>query len=178
MDRRKLRFLKQMNIWVKSIIAVIAAFILFRSCAPILRGPHPLIGQSAPDFTLGTLGGRDETMSEVRAGRPSVIFFWATWCPHCRSQLAELTRLRESVEEKGIRIILVDVGEDARKVGEYFRAENIPFNTFLDQEGVVAGDYKIVGVPTFFFVNAQGAVVAAEHSLVRDYEQILLVGVP
>ena len=113
-------------------------------------------------------------MSLLRSGQPAMIFFWATWCPHCRSQLTELTQQREDIEEKGIKVILVDVGEDAQKVKAYFNANNISLDTFLDQDGVVANDYKVIGVPTFFFVDTEGTVVAAEHSLISDYEEILL----
>ncbi|MCK5260104.1 MAG: TlpA family protein disulfide reductase, partial [Candidatus Omnitrophica bacterium] len=127
-----------------------------------------------PEFALETSSGRRETMSLLRSGQPAMIFFWATWCPHCRSQLTELTQQREDIEEKGIKVILVDVGEDAQKVKAYFNANNISLDTFLDQDGVVANDYKVIGVPTFFFVDTEGTVVAAEHSLISDYEEILL----
>jgi len=167
-----------MKIFVKSIIAVIVIFILLRSCSSFLRGPNPLIGQLAPDFTLGTLSGRDETMSLICSGQPAMIFFWATWCPHCRRQLTELTQQRADIEGKGIKVILVDVGEDLRKVKAYFNAKNISFDTFLDQDGVEADNYKIIGVPTFFFINTEGTVVAAGHSLISDYEETLLGLVP
>ena len=167
-----------MKILVKSIIAVIVGFILLRSCGPFLGEPNPLIGGLAPDFTLGTLSGREKTMSLVRSGQPAMIFFWSTWCPHCRTQLTELTRQREDIEGKGIKVILVDVREDLQKVKTYFNAKSIPFDSFLDQDGIVADNYKIVGVPTFFFVNTEGAVVAAEHSLTSDYEEVLLGLVP
>lgn len=163
-----------MKILIKSIIAVIVIFILLRSCSPFLRGPNPLIGQLAPDFSLETLSGRDETMCFIRHGQPAIIFFWATWCPHCRQQLTELTQQRTSIEAKGIKVILVDVGEDLQKVKAYFKANNISFDSFLDQDGKVAKNYQIIGVPTFFFIDAEGAVVAAEHVLISDYEEILL----
>ena len=166
--------LKDMKLLAKSIVAVIAILILLRACGPFGSGVNPLIGQLAPDFTLGTLSGREKTMGLFRDGQPAVIFFWTTWCPHCRGQLKELTQQRANIEEKGIKIILVDIGEDIREVKAYFNENNISFDTFLDQDGVVVDSYDIIGVPMFFLVNARGFVVAAEHELGSGYEEILL----
>ena len=163
-----------MKILVKSIIAAVAIFILLRACSPQTTGSHPLIGQLAPNFTLGTLSDQNKTMSLTRDGQSAIIFFWAVWCPHCRRQLTALTQQQADIEKKGIKIILVNVGEDLRKVKDYFSANNISSDVFLDQNSAVAGNYNIVGVPTFFFVNTEGIIIAAEHSLPSDYENILL----
>lgn len=163
-----------MKLLIKAIIIAVVVFILLRSCTPLLRGPHPLIGQPAPDFTLTTLAGYDNAMNSVRDGQPAILFFWATWCPHCRSQLAGLAQQRADIERKGIKIILVDVGEDQRSVRAYLRDKNISFNVFLDAKGVASDEYRVIGVPMFFFVNAQGTIIAAGHSLISDYEEALL----
>jgi len=40
-----------------------------------------MLGATAPDPTVETLGGRTVRLSEVIGGRPAVLEFWATWCP-------------------------------------------------------------------------------------------------
>ena len=163
-----------MKLFLKIAILIIALLVIFKSCGPFLGVSNSLIGQPAPDFTLGTLSGQEKNMAQFRSGQPALIFFWATWCPHCRKQLQELTQQREDITEKGIKIILVDVGEGVQEVRAYMDAQEILFDVFLDQNGVVASDYRVVGVPTFFFVNKEGTVIAAEHVLPNNYEEILL----
>lgn len=157
-------------------IVILAAVLVFalKSCGPLSGLHNSLIGQQAPDFTLETLNGQKVSMVQFRGGQPAMIFFWATWCPHCRRELKNLTRQRDQIERKGIKIILVDVGESLQEVKAYFDANNILLDVFLDQNTQVSKNYRIVGVPTFFFVNKEGTVVAAEHSLPRNYEKILL----
>ena len=53
-----------------------------------------LIGKPAPDFTLDTLSAKQVNMTSYRSGKKAIIFFWATWCPHCRVQLKELNARR------------------------------------------------------------------------------------
>jgi peroxiredoxin len=160
--------------FLKVVIFATALVFIFKSCGPFLGTHSSLIGQSAPDFTLETLRGQEASMAQFRGGQPAMIFFWATWCPHCRRELGDLIRQGNQIERKGIKVVLVDVGESLQEVKAYFDAHEISYEVFLDRNKKVAKNYRIVGVPTFFFVNKEGNVVAAEHTLPRNYEEILL----
>jgi len=140
-----------MNQFLKIIILTFALLVIFKSCSPFFRTQNPLVGQQAPDFTLATLSGENINMTQYRNGKPAMIFFWATWCPHCRSQLRELSQQQGQIEGKGIKIILVDVGESPPKVRRYVEANKISIDVFLDESRELSDDYRVVGIPTFFF---------------------------
>ena len=123
----------KMKLLLKIFILTAAFMIIIKSCSPFLGTHNSLVGQVAPDFTLKTTSGQEVNMTHYRSGRPAMIFFWATWCPHCRKQLKELTQNRQEIESNGIKIILVDVGESLEKVSEYVNANNISFDIFLDE---------------------------------------------
>jgi len=159
---------------LKIIVLTAAFLIIIRSCSPYLGVDNPLDGQLAPDFTLETTSGHEVSMTQYRDGQPAMIFFWATWCPHCRTQLLELTQNRQAIEASGISIILVDVGESLQKVSEYINVNNISFDIFIDESAETADAYKIKGVPTFFFINGEGIIVDVKNILPDDYQEILL----
>ena len=71
------------------------------------------IGKPAPDFTLPTVGGTATSFAQFRGNDKAIIFFWATWCPHCRRELGNLSQKKEELAGKGIKVALVDIGEDA-----------------------------------------------------------------
>ncbi|MDP8212289.1 MAG: TlpA disulfide reductase family protein [Candidatus Zapsychrus exili] len=135
---------------------------------------NPLIGEQAPDFKLETLSGVSKTFSEYRDGKSTIIFFWATWCPHCRTQIKILSEQKQELKEKNIEIVLVDLGESKSQVKSYVEGNNIDYDVFLDTEGVLSEVYGIVGLPTFYFVNKNGIIKASEHGIPDNYESILL----
>ena len=46
-------------------------------------------GDVAPDFSVEMLDGNNVTLSTLQ-GKPTLLIFWATWCPPCREELAHL----------------------------------------------------------------------------------------
>jgi len=130
--------------------------------------PDALEEKMAPDFTLLTSKGQKRNMTEFRDGSNAIIFFWATWCPHCRRELRELNRQRHQFMKDRIKIILVDVGEDAATVGKYLKKNKIEFDVFLDEENSLTVPYNIIGIPTFIFVGKSGKVLGVEHVLPKD----------
>ena len=131
------------------------------------------IGKPARDFTLPTVGGTATSFAQFRGTDKAIIFFWATWCPHCRRELGNLVQKKEEFARKGVKVALVDVGEDAAAVKQYLQKNKVDFTVFLDQETTVAESYNIVGVPMFWLVDKQGVVRDVQYSLPPDYDEIL-----
>lgn len=133
---------------------------------------NSLTGKPAPDFTLKTTGGQDLNLTEFRASQKAIIFFWATWCPHCRTALKDLNRDAADIQKRNIKLILVDIQEENDVVKAYLKRSAITMDVFLDLDAAVSESYGIVGVPTFVFVNESGIVKSVEHSLPADYEAV------
>ena len=136
------------------------------------------IGKPAPDFTLPTVSGAAISFAQFRGNDKAIILFWATWCPHCRRELGALSQKKEELATKGIKIALVDIGEDEAMVRQYLQKNKVEMTVFLDKDNAVAESYHLVGVPTFLFVDAQGIVRGLEYSLPENYEEILSVPAP
>lgn len=132
-----------------------------------------LVGKLAPDFTLDTLKKSDVNFHEYRDGQRAILFFWATWCPHCRTQLIELEKQRTELEKQNIRLVLIDIGESKKIVEKYINKNQIEFDVFLDVDFGLESEYQIIGVPTFYYVNEQGNITSVGHSLPDDYETFL-----
>ena len=141
--------------------------------AQLLMMKNPLIGKPVPEFKLETLSGLETSLSDSRGGKKAIVFFWATWCPHCRAAIKELNRDRERIEQEGIKIVVVDVGESPRDVKSYVNKNKIGLEVFLDEEETVSEQFGIIGVPTFFFVNEAGVIKDVQHHLPDDYGTIL-----
>jgi len=139
---------------------------------------NPIIGQVAPDFTLKSYKGQEFSLNGLRDNKPSIVFFWATWCPHCREQLKELSAEAPQLQAQGINVILVDLGESAGMVGSYLERNKIGYDVLLDEDSAVAEQYHLLGVPTFIFIRKDGLITAIEHILHENYLDILSGQVP
>lgn len=131
------------------------------------------IGMQAPDFTLKTLAGTNVNFTELRRGKGVIMFFWTTWCSHCRKAIKELGQKEREISEKGIRLVFIDTGEKRQVVEKYLEAHKIKVDVLLDEKSSVAVSYGIVGLPTFVFVDETGIIKAIQHRLPDNYETIL-----
>ncbi len=153
-------------------VIMVASYVPNSSAQFFMTG-NPLVGEKSPDFTLDTTSGEKVNMTKFRDKHSAIIFFWATWCPHCREQLKVLNNESANMLKKNIKIILVDIGEGAKQVQAHLKREKISLNVFLDQDQAIAETYAIIGVPTFFFINKSGVITAVEHTIPDNYEEIL-----
>lgn len=51
--------------------------------------------------------GRMLTLADL-ADRALIVCFWASWCPHCRSELPALERIQHAVSPEQLRVLLVN----------------------------------------------------------------------
>lgn len=130
------------------------------------------VGKAVKDFTLKVANGGQVNLKKYIEGKKAVIFFWATWCPHCARELQVLNKQREDIVQKGITIVLVDVGESEAVVDQYLKKRNIAMDVFLDEDSAVSEEYDLIGVPTFYFVDENGIVAEVAHSLPKDLEAV------
>ena len=114
------------------IIALIALTALFfnplQASGQVFFMENPNVGKEVEDFTLKVLNGGEVSLSEFREGKKAIIFFWATWCPHCREALAKLDQRKQEIDDNDIKIVLVDVGENKEVVSRYFEKNNLEKN--------------------------------------------------
>jgi peroxiredoxin len=128
------------------------------------------IGKPMQDFQLPMLNGGPASLTEYRQGKRAIVFFWATWCPHCREALSKISANRQEIDGKGIQVVLVDIGENAEVVGKYFEKNKIDMDVFIDESTEVATLFGIIGVPTFYFIDEEGIIKNVLHGYPDDLE--------
>ena len=129
------------------------------------RTPELPIGGTAPTIHLPMLGGGEGVVGPTK-GEVVLLDFWATWCLPCIKSMPELREVRERLEGKAVRLVLVnadgatptrlgDVGDflrthavelpvalDDGRAQAAFRVERLPYTVLLDRNGVVARRWK------------------------------------
>jgi thiol-disulfide isomerase/thioredoxin len=118
---------------------------------PELPGP-PKVGSAAPGLKLEPFRG-DHSFA---AGRPHLLFFWATWCAPCKASLPEVMAFAAA---RGVEVIAI-TDEDPAALKDFFQQFPKPFpeTVAIDPYRATFQSYGVSGTPTFVFVDAGGVV--------------------
>jgi thiol-disulfide isomerase/thioredoxin len=129
----------------------------------------------AIDFELPDLNGAMVRLSQFKGERPVLIYFWATWCPHCSSIRPAVTKLREKVGPSEMEILAINVGgsDSIERVKRYQEGHPVSWAILYDGEGKVARAYGVQGIPLFILANKEGNVVYRESELPSDVRKYL-----
>ena len=134
-----------------------------------------LIGKTAYDISLPTALGGQRSLSQACGGKKSVLFFWATWCPHCHDEIMRMNADLSAITAKGINIVLISVGETKEQVAAYLKSNDVPLDSLLDEDNALQEPYGLVGVPTLFFVDEKGVIRGMRHDFPDHYEELFSV---
>ena len=135
---------------------------------------HQSRDAQAPNFTLPMARGGMKTFSDVRAGKKTILFFWATWCPHCHDGLQQVNDQIDNLKKKDINLVMVDLGETREDVVSFMNASQMDLDSFIDTDGILQDLYEIRGVPTFYFIDEKGFIRNMTHALPENYDEYFL----
>ncbi len=119
-------------------------------------------GQPAPSWSLPSLRDPAATVSLSQfAGKPVVLNFWASWCPPCRKEMPALAatarRLQGSVAFVGI-----DTNDQRGAALSFASQTGVKYPLGFDPHASAANDYGVYGLPTTFFISAQGKLLGRQ----------------
>jgi len=113
-------------------------------------------GEEIPPLTVMTTDG-ELTLGEPRSG-VTVLAFWATWCPSCRTEGPVLSRVHERIRARGDRVVglsvddmpLERIASAARRYGMAYPVARV---TRAQSDA-----YSVELLPTIYVVAADGHV--------------------
>lgn len=128
-------------------------------------------GKEAPDFTLSDLSGKDISLKDFQ-DKAVILFFWTTWCPHCRRQIQILNKEYDNMKSSGIELLAINIDEPKERVEEFMVQYSIGYPMLLDYDGIVASKYQVIGIPTLVFISRDRKISSAYNDLPHNYREI------
>ena len=110
------------------------------------------------DFQITTLDGRELRLSDLR-GSIVMVDFWSSWCPPCRAEASVLAEAYERWSELGVEFVGVSIWDNEEDVADFIKRHNITYPNGIDEDGSIAVEFGVKGIPEKFFVNPQGEIV-------------------
>jgi cytochrome c biogenesis protein CcmG, thiol:disulfide interchange protein DsbE len=115
-------------------------------------------GNVAPDFEFSSFEGTRMKLSDLR-GRPVLVNFWASWCLPCRAEMPDIEGALQSYAPQQFAAVGVNNGERYKTAQEFLDRIGAKFTAFAyDAEARIAKRYAVQGMPTSYFIDAQGVI--------------------
>lgn len=123
----------------------------------------PLVGATAPDFTLETFAGEEISLSDQH-GKVVILNFWGSWCEPCIREMPAFQAYWESAPDD---VMMIGVGakqdsmENSREFAERF---DITYPIGRDDggnrvtTGIIAQNYSIMAYPMTFVISPDGVI--------------------
>jgi thiol-disulfide isomerase/thioredoxin len=113
------------------------------------------VGEVAPSFSGLDEAGHEVEFPAVIDGKPTILFFWATWCPYCKAFMPYLEQIKN---DYGNEINVVMINHKERGEGDaaaYIKA--LDFDVTAVLEGDSIGDaYGVDFIPGLMIAGADG----------------------
>ena len=108
---------------------------------------------AAPVIVEQTIKG-DEIDLRRHKSKPTVVYFWADWCPVCKFQNPVINNLTENYNI----ISIATFSENKQAVINYLHDEGIEMPVIFDENNEWAKLYNVNAVPSSFIIDTQGNI--------------------
>ena len=132
-------------------------------------GPRlDLIGKPAPPLDVETwVSGPPQDLEKLK-GRVVLVWFFATWCPHCKATMPEMAALKHRFEGKPLTIIGITNNtkdQTTEKVKAFVSDPQwgITYPAAVDHDGASSLAFQGLGIPAAILIDKKGIVRWADH---------------
>ena len=122
-----------------------------------VSGAAPAVGAVPPGFSGVTYDGTAVSLADY-AGKPMWLTFGASWCPDCRSEVPDVEATYQKYKDQGLVVLGVFISESAADISGYAGRAGLTFPIVVDERTVIASTYRTMGIPTHFFIGADGKI--------------------
>ena len=125
-----------------------------------------LVGKEAPALQIEEWFGEDPGSLTSMNGKPVLMVFWATWCPHCRREMPNIEATWNRYKDQGLEIVAVTKNsgrQNSDQVREYISANGLTFPIGVDLGGQTSRAYSVQGIPAAALIDKTGKVVVRDH---------------
>lgn len=150
--RKKRRWLR----WSIELLIIVAIIMGIRAWQQ-----RSLVDGVAPDFALEAVDGQLVQLVDYQ-GQPALLHFWATWCPMCEIEQGGISKIT-----KNWPVITVAYQSGQKEeVQRYIEREGLEnWTVIVDDQGALAQQYGVQGVPTNYILDQNGHIRFREVGL-------------
>lgn len=117
------------------------------------------IGDTIPDVTLTDFQGKSVTLPKDIKGKVAFVHFWGLDCHCCdKGILLSLEPLYQKYKNKGFMPVGIDESRFVKTDERLKQFDHLTYPMLVDEYGLVAKDFGVIGLPTTFIIDEEGIV--------------------
>ncbi|WP_166455108.1 TlpA family protein disulfide reductase [Duganella alba] len=166
----------------KAVVVTVGVASVLWLAGTVLMMANTSVQGAIPAGALRSLSGEQVALSDFH-GKPTVINFWATWCPPCQKEMPAMAQVQ--AQRPDVNIVFVNQGESPQVIQQFLRAGRLALhNVLLDPTQATARGFSVMGYPTTLFFDASGKLVyqhmgpLSEAALLHRLEETRLPQAP
>ena len=115
-----------------------------------------MVSGQSPELLANTTNGKTIALTSTADSKPTLIYFWGTWCAYCR-----FTSPMVETISKDYPVISIAVSSGSDKdIYHYLKEHELTFDAINDGNGYYSHKWGVSGVPSMFIVNENGEITS------------------
>lgn len=166
---------KKKMLWIIIILAIgVYLFPVVQNRFAFARS-RPAAYETAPDFFLKALAGKDVHLSDYK-GKVVLVNFFASWCPPCKMEIPGFEKIYASHKDRGFAVIGIALDDVSPS---FIRKMGITYPVVAANDNVISDYGNVSSIPVSFLVGKDGRIIKKimgmyfETSMKNDVENAL-----
>lgn len=118
-------------------------------------------GGGAPGKAPGKLETLDMPAMEkhfaANKGKVTLVMFWATWCPACKTEMPVLEQLRAKYPADKLDIMAISVDDTEASLTGYLASRPTTLDVYLSK-AEVGSEFGVKSIPALYILDKEGQV--------------------
>lgn len=148
------------------LLAILIIAASYSILAPASKKEEVEATNGAPSFSLVSITGETIDLASYEDG--VILNFWATYCPPCKREMPAFEEAYETLQQDGIQLFAINVGEPKMVVNQYLQTLKPSFPVLLDRDGLVSKSYEVLTLPTTVFIKSGKIVQTVKGELTEE----------
>ena len=117
------------------------------------------IGDTVPNVTLTNVQGKSVTLPKDIKGKVALVRFWSLDCGFCNKEiLLSLEPLYQKYKDRGFVPVAINESRLVKTDERLKKFDHLTYPMLVDEYGLVAKHFGVIGLPTTFVIDEQGIV--------------------
>lgn len=122
-------------------------------------------GMKAPDIRSFTPDGKEISLYSTLSGNPVLVYFWASWCGHCKQETPNYISIFKEYRSKGFKVFAVSLDSDKAdwiKEINNLKSDWLNVSDLKGFDSEAANSYYVYKTPSMFLLDKDGNLISKE----------------